>query len=99
MTHPSIKKAIAWAEKNEKYVYSACGAEATEELREWVVALRLLDKQIAAAPDLLEALQEVVRVFDDNPSSIADTVWVTGGSPETLYDHCRAAIAKAGGAA
>ncbi len=99
MTHPSIQKAIHWAEKNEKYVFSACGAEATEELREWVVALRLLDKQIDAAPDLLDALQEVVRVFDANPASITDTVWVTGGSPETLYDYCIAAIAKAGGAA
>ena len=52
---------------------------------------------IAAAPDLLEALEEVVRVFDSNPSSICDTVWVTGDAPETLYDHCRAAIAKAKG--
>lgn len=49
--------------------------------------------------DLLEALEEVVRVFESNPPSISDTVWVTGGSPETLYDHCRAAIAKAEGEA
>ena len=52
---------------------------------------------IAAAPDLLAALQEVVRVFESNPASISDTVWVTGNRPETLYDHCRAAIAKATG--
>jgi hypothetical protein len=54
---------------------------------------------LAAAPDLLEALKEVVRVFDSNPSSICDTVWVTGDAPETLYDLARAAIAKAEGAA
>lgn len=48
---------------------------------------------------LLEALEEVVRVFDSNPSSICDTVWVTGDSPETLYDHARAAIAAAKGEA
>lgn len=52
---------------------------------------------IAAAPELLEALEEVVAVFESNPSSITDTVWVTGNRPETLYDHCRAAIAKAKG--
>ena len=51
----------------------------------------------AAAPDILEALEEVVAVFESNPSSITDTVWVTGNRPETLYDHCRAAIAKAKG--
>lgn len=52
---------------------------------------------IAAAPELLEALEEVIAVFDSNPSSITDTVWVTGNRPETLYDCCRAAIAKAKG--
>ena len=51
----------------------------------------------AAAPELLEALEEVVAVFESNPSSITDTVWVTGDRPETLYDCCRAAIAKAKG--
>jgi len=50
---------------------------------------------IAAAPELVEALQEVCRVIESNPSAITNTVWVTGNSPETLYDHCRAAIAKA----
>ncbi len=50
-----------------------------------------------AAPDLLSALKEVVRVIESNPPSITDTVWVTGNSPETLYDHCLAAIAKAEG--
>lgn len=52
---------------------------------------------IPAAPDLLEALREVVAVFESNPESITDTVWVTGDRPETLYDCCRAAIAKAEG--
>lgn len=50
-----------------------------------------------AAPQLLDALVEVVRVFDSNPSSIVDTVWVTGGKPETLYERCQAAIAQATG--
>ena len=52
---------------------------------------------IAAAPDLLEALEEVVRVFDSSPPSICDTVWVTGNRPETLYDKACVAIAKARG--
>lgn len=50
---------------------------------------------IAAAPELLAALQEVVAVFDSNPPSITDTVWVTGNSPQTLYDLCCAVIEKA----
>lgn len=54
---------------------------------------------ITAAPDLLAALREVVAVFESNPDSITDTVWVTGDRPETLYDCCRAAIAKAEGGA
>ena len=41
-----------------------------------------------------KALREVVAVFDSNPSSIVDTVWVTGNRPETLYDHCQAALAQ-----
>lgn len=45
--------------------------------------------------DMLSALQEVVRVFDRNPSSITDTVWVTGDRPETLYDFVCTTIAKA----
>ena len=52
---------------------------------------------IAAAPDLLEALKEVVRTLESDAVSICDTIWVSNGSPETLYDHCRAAIAKAEG--
>lgn len=47
--------------------------------------------------ELLEALEEVVAVFESNPISITDTVWVTGNRPETLYDHARAAISKARG--
>lgn len=54
---------------------------------------------IAAAPNLMAALLEVVAVLGSNPSSICDTVWVTGNRPETLLDHCRAAIAKATGSA
>lgn len=40
------------------------------------------------------ALKEVVAVFDSNPSSICDAVWVTGNRPETLYDHCLAALSQ-----
>ena len=41
-----------------------------------------------------KALKEVVAVFDSNPSSIVDTVWVTGNRPETLYDHCQDALGQ-----
>jgi len=44
-----------------------------------------------------KALREVVAVFDSNPSSIVDTVWVTGNRPETLYDHCQDALAQMAG--
>ena len=44
-----------------------------------------------------KALKEVVAVFDSNPSSIVDTVWVTGNRPETLYDHCQDALAQMAG--
>lgn len=44
-----------------------------------------------------KALREVVAVFDSNQSSIVDTVWVTGNRPETLYDHCQAALAQMAG--
>jgi histidinol-phosphate/aromatic aminotransferase/cobyric acid decarboxylase-like protein len=47
--------------------------------------------------ELIEALEEVVRVIESNPPAISDTIWVTNGSPETLYDHCQAALAKAKG--
>lgn len=51
----------------------------------------------AAAPEMLAALREVLAVFDSAPGSIVDTVWVTGGVPETLRDRCAAAIEKATG--
>jgi hypothetical protein len=38
------------------------------------------------------ALREVVKVLESNSSSITDTVWVTGNAPETLLDHCKAAL-------
>lgn len=53
----------------------------------------------ATVANLVDALQEVVRVFDSNPSSIVDTVWVTGGVSETLYDRCRTAIELVRGSA
>lgn len=62
---------------------------AVNNLRTLPEAIRLLCAENAA---LLSALLEVVRVFESAPSSICDTVWVTGDSAETLYDRCRAAI-------
>ena len=44
------------------------------------------------ATKLVEALREVIAVFESNPTSIADTVWVTGDRPMTLYDLCVEAI-------
>ncbi len=44
-----------------------------------------------------KALREVIAVFDSNPSSICDTVWITGNRPETLYDHCQEALAQMAG--
>lgn len=41
-----------------------------------------------------DAVQETIRVIESNPSSISDTVWVTGNMPETLLDRCRAALAQ-----
>lgn len=55
------------------------------------------DKLKEINDELLEALEEVVRTLESDASSICDTIWVSNGSPETLYDHCRAAIAKAEG--
>lgn len=46
---------------------------------------------IAAAPDLLEALQEVSETFNES--------WREGSTQRRLGDLARAAIAKAGGAA
>lgn len=52
---------------------------------------------IAAAPGMLEALCEVVAVFDSCPGAIVDTVWCRGGAPETLRDKCAVVIEDATG--
>lgn len=39
-----------------------------------------------------EALEEVCRVLESNDSAIVDTIWVSTGQPETLLDHCKAAL-------
>ena len=52
---------------------------------------------IAATPELLAALHEVVAAFDSNSIGDTDTVWVSTGMPQTLYDCCLAAIEKATG--
>lgn len=60
--------------------------------------LREIRQAEDATSDLIEALEEVIRVLDSNDPAIVDTVWTTdkmGG--ETLYDHCRSALAKARG--
>lgn len=49
-------------------------------------------QEVPSAEDLISALQEVVKVLESNPSSITDTVWVTGNSPETLLDRCKAVL-------
>jgi len=60
---------------------AACHPEAIRALLAEVDALR-------------DAAQETVRVIESNPSSISDTVWVTGNMPETLLNRCRAALAQ-----
>jgi hypothetical protein len=51
-------------------------------------------EEMSKRDELLAALKEVVRVFEEGSPGICDTVWISAGGPETLYDHCRAAIAK-----
>jgi hypothetical protein len=49
----------------------------------------------AATPEavrLREALEEVCLVLESGAPAIVDTVWVSSGLPETLLDHCRAAL-------
>ncbi|MBT2180506.1 hypothetical protein KKP06_22070 [Ralstonia pickettii] len=46
---------------------------------------------------MLEALREVVRVLETENPAIVDTVWVTGGRPETLRDMVQSAIHAAEG--
>jgi hypothetical protein len=86
-----------WHKELGSYIYARTSKVADAYFAQTESERTANARLIAAAPELLTALQEVVRVFDSHPSSITDTVWVTGESPETLYDHCRAAIAKATG--
>lgn len=37
---------------------------------------------------LIDAITEVLRVLESDNDAIVDTVWVTGNSPETLWEHC-----------
>jgi len=47
--------------------------------------------------ELLAALKEVCAVLESETQAIVDTLWVSGGRPETLLDHCREAIRRAEG--
>ena len=47
--------------------------------------------------ELLAALKEVCTVLESETQAIVDTLWVSGGKPETLLDHCREAIRRAEG--
>jgi len=53
---------------------------------------RELTAMTARRDALLSAVQEAVAVIDGNPDSIVDTIWVTGGSPETLRDRLQRAL-------
>lgn len=57
-------------------------------------AKQLVINQLEALnAELVKALQEVKAVLESNPPSICDTVWVTGGRPESLYDFVCSTIA------
>ncbi|MFT0533994.1 hypothetical protein ACMHYJ_14370 [Castellaniella hirudinis] len=58
--------------------------------------LNRIDALLAERDRLREAVQETVRVIESNPSSITDTIWVTGNKPETLLDRCLTALAQEG---
>lgn len=74
--------------------------EGLESFKRAVGELRGPEAQVAVLladyDRMREAVQETVRVIESNPSSITDTIWVTGGLPETLLDRCRAALAQEG---
>lgn len=54
-----------------------------------------LRRQHALIAELVEALEEVVKTINDDPPSIADTIWCSSGLPCTLLDCCLMALAKA----
>jgi len=87
-------EALRLAEMFDSLKLTVVGAQNALPMEEAATELRRLHE---VNQELVEALKEVIRVIESNPPSITDTVWVTNGSPETLYDHCQAALAKARG--
>ena len=49
----------------------------------------------ARVAELERALAEVCTVLESDIKAIVDTIWVSTGAPETLLDHCRAALDNA----
>jgi hypothetical protein len=90
MSRNAMDKSIAEVEEREDQM-RIHRQEYLESIAPQMTARRVVTLQ-EECDRLREALQEVCRVFESNPASICDTVWVTGNSPETLYDRCRAAL-------
>jgi hypothetical protein len=78
-------------ESNEYAVYTR-----TKLAGDFAFALaKAITSRPAATPEavrLREALEEVCLVLESGAPAIVDTVWVSSGLPETLLDHCRAAL-------